>query len=60
MLASIASAIDLPARLIGQGYRAVETDEVYATVIDAADPVVASVGPAGAAKLPDAGPGKTG
>ena len=60
VLASIASALDLPAHLIGQGYRAVETDEVYATVIDAADPVIAGVAPAGAAKLPDTGPGTAG
>jgi hypothetical protein len=62
VLASVASALDIPARLIGHGYRPVETDEVYATVIDAAEPA----GPAGtppvrvAPKLPEPGRGQAG
>jgi hypothetical protein len=62
VLASIASALDLPARLIGHGYRPVETDEVYATVIDAAEPVGRGGAPAVgvAPKLPEPGPGKAG
>ena len=50
VLASIASALSLPARVIGHGYRLVETDEVYATVLDAVEP-------ASAGALPAAGPG---
>jgi hypothetical protein len=62
VLASIASALDLPARLIGHGYRPVEADEVYATVIDAAEPVGREGAPAVgvAPKLPEPGPGKAG
>ena len=36
--ASIISALPLPARLIGHGYRVIDTDEDYASIIDPAAP----------------------
>jgi hypothetical protein len=49
--ASIVSALPIPARFIGSGYRHIETDEEYATIIDA--PVIAP------APAPAATPGLT-
>jgi len=60
VLASLASALDIPADLIGLGYRPVETDEVYATVIDAPEPVDGTSAVGVAPKLPEPGPGKAG
>ncbi len=41
VVASLVSALPIPARVIGHGYRHIETDEDYATIIDAPPPVAA-------------------
>ncbi len=38
VLASVISALPLPARLIGSGYRTIETDEEFASIVDAPRP----------------------
>jgi hypothetical protein len=45
---SIISALPIPARWVGHGYAKVETDEEYATILDAPPPVASSAPPSGA------------